>query len=127
MAVKHSFRFANAALNNELLVRLRMAKVRHSRASDGSIRYWAGDEERFENDVLGPIRDRIFPSWQLVFCPADWAARYKAYMTRHKVPFEEQWTDDQPCFVIPRQYRPHNWKLPNRQVDKTLLITSRAG
>ena len=127
MAFKHSFRFANPTLNSKLLAQLRTANVKHSVESDGSIHYSADDEERVENEFLGHIRDRVFSSWQLVFCPPDWAARYQTYMGLHKIPFEEQWIDDQPCFLIPRQYRPHTWKLSNGRRDKASLVTARGG
>ena len=112
MAFEHSFKFADSALNSTLQARLRTEKLKFSVEGDGTIRYSSDDEERIESEFLGPIRDRRFPSWQLLFCPPDWVARYKSYMGRHNVPFEEQWIDEQPCFLLPRQYRPHTWKFP---------------
>ena len=77
-------------------------------------------EERVENEIIGPMRDEKFSSWQLLFCPPSWAARYKAYMSRHNVPFEEQWVDDGPCFLIPKQYRPHTWRLGPASIPRRI-------
>jgi hypothetical protein len=124
MEFKHSFKFADAKLNKRLLGQLRTANVRHSVDADGSIRYAADDEEQVENEFLGEIRDGLFSAWQLIFCPPGWAERYETYMKLHKVPFVEQWSDEQPCFLIPRQYRPHTWKLPNDRRGIAALIAS---
>ncbi len=104
-------RFSNSNRNRELQARLQQANIRFKVGHNGGVQFSAGDEERIENEILGPMRDRRFSSWQLLFCPPSWAARYKAYMSRHKVPFEEQRVDSGACFLIPRRYRPASWNL----------------
>ena len=57
------------------------------------------------------IRDKVFPSWQVLTCPKDWIERYRDYMNRHGIPFKEELSDGELWFLIPRKYRPHAWKL----------------
>ncbi len=121
MVAQRTFRFANPELNAELASRLRTAQLRHSVTPDGTTSYAAADEERVENGILQEMRNQVFARWQLVFCPPDWADRYRQYMAIHRVPSEEQWADGQPCFLIPRQYRPHTWKLPEPPVATATL------
>jgi len=115
-----SFRFLDSSRSRELRTRLRRANIPFTVDHDGSVRFSADDEERVENEIIGPMRDEKFSSWQLLFCPPSWAARYKAYMSRHNVPFEEQWVDDGPCFLIPKQYRPHTWHLESASIPRRI-------
>ena len=125
MRFEHSFRFADPKLNSRLLTQLRAAKVRHAVSDDGEIRFSADDEERIEGEILGPIRDGLYQSWQLIFCPPGWAVRYQTYMKLHKIRFEEQWMDGQPCFLLSRRNRPHTWKLAGDRREETQLVAAR--
>lgn len=51
---------------------------------------------------------------QHLHCPRDWVKRYMNYMDRRDIPYILYWENDnpdKPCFVLPKQYRPHAWKL----------------
>lgn len=114
-----SFRFADDELNGKLLALLKGARVKHVVVDkNGVMHYSAADEVFVENDLIRSIRDQAFPSWQIISCPKDWTERYKHYMTQHDVPFVEEWIDDQLCFLIPRRYRPHAWKLDDSSVAR---------
>ena len=111
MGRSHSFKFLNDGLNQELIGLLKKAGIEHSIDKDGAIRYSPGDEEVVENELIASIRGSVFPSWQVLTCPTDWTARYKDHMHRHGIPFQEEWSDGERWFLIPRKYRPHSWKL----------------
>src|SRR5947209_5453848 len=105
------FRFLDSHRNYDLQRRLQQANIPFKRDDKDNVCFSAGDEERIENEIIRPMRDQRFPSWQLLFCPRNWAARYREYMTQHNVPFEEQWVDNDPCFLIPRKCQPHRWNI----------------
>jgi hypothetical protein len=86
-------------------------KALHVVDREGVVHYFPDDAETVENELLRTVRDSVFPSWQIISCPEDWANRYKVYMRQHAIPFEEEVIDHQLCFLIPRKYRPHTWKL----------------
>lgn len=127
MAFDCCVRLNNATLNVPLVDRLRAGAVPHAVAADGIVRYSSADDKRVENGPLQHVRDAAFPSWQLRFSPADAAPRYRAYMAAHRVPFEEQWADGQPCFLLPRQYRPHRWQLVPSVPEHAALTGEAAG
>jgi hypothetical protein len=107
----HSFQFLDGDLNRELVGLLTKAGIKHTIDHDGVVYYSPDDEEVVENDLIGSVRDKVFPSWQILTCPEDWAARYKEYMSRHGIPFREERSDGELWFLIPRNHRPHAWKL----------------
>jgi hypothetical protein len=107
----HTFRFVSSERTKQLIAALKAARIKHSVDQRGNIRYSADDEKRIENEFIERFRDACFPSWQLVFCAANWADRYRLYMQRHKIPFDEQLVDNEPSFLIPSHYRPHLWNL----------------
>ena len=107
----HSFKFLDSALNHELIMLLKRAKIEHRVDSDGTIHYSKDDEDTVDNDLICSIRDKVFASWQVLTCPRDWGARYKEYMKQHAVPFLEERSNGELWFLIPRKYRPHSWRL----------------
>ena len=107
----HSFRFLDSRLTQELIGLLRKAKINHSIDKEGVVHYSPDDEEVVENDLICSLRDKVFPSWQLLTCPSDWTVRYKDYMGRHGIPFREELSNGELWFLLPRKYRPHAWKL----------------
>jgi hypothetical protein len=113
-----SFRFQNEKLNRRLVELLRKSNAKCLIDRKGVVRYPRGETEVVENDVICEIRSSVFPRWQLVFCPRDWLDSYKNYMLNHGVPFEEELSDDEVCFLIPRGYRPHSWKLTPPEPSK---------
>ena len=48
---------------------------------------------------------------QVLYCPKGWYDKYKERMIKNNVPFKEIILDGKKAFVLPRQYRPHAWKL----------------
>ena len=114
MAPTYSFRFVDDDLNLRLITLLKRSGIRHVVGKNGVVRYSPQSEDVVENELICSIRDALFPSWQVLSCPGQWAERYKSYMTRHRVPFVEELIDNQLCFLIPRRYRPHSWKLQDR-------------
>jgi hypothetical protein len=111
MSASHSFRFAEDGLNRRLITLLKRNRIRHSVEENGVIHYSRADEESVENDLINSIRSRVFSSWQVVSCPKEFAERYTRYMRQHDIPFKEELADGQSCFLLPRRYRPHQWKL----------------
>ena len=111
MLRSHSFQYSDDALNRELIGLLKRAGIDHSLDEDGVIRYSSDEHEFVENELINAIRDRVFPSWQVLTCPEDWIARYRNYMNRRQIPFREEWNDGSLWFLIPRKYRPNSWKL----------------
>jgi hypothetical protein len=111
MEKANSFKFLDDDLNQQLMALFKKAKIKHSVSKDGIVCYSPDDEEVVENDLICAIRDKVFPSWQVLTCPREWIKRYKEYMGRHRVPFQEEWSNGEPWFLLPRKYRPHRWKL----------------
>jgi len=111
MGSKLSFKFAEDDLNRRLMALLKKQGIRYSVDQHGLIHYSPDDEASVENDVIGSIRDRVFSPWQVLHCPKDWVEPYKQYMMQHGIPFKEELNDGQLSFLLPRKYRPHQWKL----------------
>jgi hypothetical protein len=111
MHYERSFRFAEDNLNRLLIALLKQHAIKHSVDEEGVIHYAPEDEEAVENDLIPSIRDRLFDDWQVLSCPKEDAERYQHYMARHDIPFKEERIDGQLCFLLPRKYRPHRWKL----------------
>jgi hypothetical protein len=106
-----TFRFRDDSLNRRLIGLLKKNEIRHAVDATGVIHYAIADEESVENDLIGAIRARVFPSWQVLSCPEDWADRYRDYMRQNAIPFTEEEDDGQSFFLLPRKYRPHLWKM----------------
>jgi hypothetical protein len=111
MDKKHSFKFLDNDLNQKLVGLFKKSKIDHSIDKDGAVHYSLNDEEIVENDLIRSIRDKVFPSWQVLTCPNGWTTRYKEYMSRHDIPFRIELSNGELWFLIPRKYRPHSWKL----------------
>jgi hypothetical protein len=105
------FKFLDADLNQQLHALLKGANVKHEVRKGGIVYYSSADFEVVENDLICAIRDRVFPSWQILTCPPDWIAVYKKYMHDHRIPFHEEMSNGELWFFLPRKYRPHRWKL----------------
>jgi hypothetical protein len=111
MGYTHSFRFVDDGLNQRLIALMKKAQVSHVVDKAGVLHYSPDDEEVVENDLICSIRDQVFSSWQIVTCPNDWIGQYKRYMSKHRIPYSEELSNDQVWFLIPRKYRPHAWRL----------------
>jgi hypothetical protein len=106
-----SFRFANAKLQQKLLIALRRAGIRHVADRRGAVQFAVENEAFVENTILLRIRNSVFPRWQILSCPANWGDRYRRYMAERNIPYEEEIADGETSFLISAQYRPHAWKL----------------
>src|SRR5581483_9029024 len=62
MGKSRSFKFVDESLNQQLLTLLKKRKIQHEVDKQGLILYSPEDEEVVENDVIGAIRDKVFPS-----------------------------------------------------------------
>jgi hypothetical protein len=115
-----TFKFLDSDLNRQLHRLLHRKEIDHFIDKEGIVYYSSNDREVFDNDLVSPIRDKVFPAWQTLTCPTDWIPRYKEYMGRHGVPFQEELSNGVLWFLIPRKYRPHSWKLefPSRMKSK---------
>jgi hypothetical protein len=111
MGRNNSFKFLEEKLNRQLIALLRKAKIKHEIGKDGMVHYSPEDEETVENDLIGSIRDGLFRSWQVLTCPPDWSLRYKNYMKQRGIPFHEELSNGETWFLLPRKFRPHQWKL----------------
>lgn len=112
MARLHSFQFTDEILNNRLTALLKKeARDRHTVDEDGVVHYSHDEEDFIGNDLICSVRGSVFPSWQIISFPKDWTESYQRYMTAHNVPFRGEVRDGQLRFLIPRNYRPHSWKL----------------
>lgn len=111
----YSFKFMNDKLNLRLIGLLKRANIDYVVDRDGAIRYSSKDEEVVGNELIRTIRNEVFSPWQLLSCPKEWIERYKQYMRQKHVDFSEELINDQLCFLLPRKYRPHSWKLEDLQ------------
>jgi hypothetical protein len=121
----HSFRFLDEKLNRELVDLLNKSGIVHSIDEDGVVQYSAGDGVAVENNLICSVRDKVFPSWQVLTCPSDWVARYRDYMSRHSIPFREELSDGALWFLIPCKHRPHSWKLSGIKKGQRLAKSER--
>jgi hypothetical protein len=112
----HSFRFMDDSLNRKLIKLLQLkARGRFEIQPDGTIRYPREEEDLIGNDVICAVRNAAFPTWQVLSCPADWIDSYRSYMAEKKIPYREEIRDRSLRLLIPRNYRPHSWKLQDPQ------------
>ncbi len=51
------------------------------------------------------------PEFKVIHCPLDQADRYKEYMNKKGIPFEENRLMDEVQFKVPKKYRPSMWKV----------------
>jgi hypothetical protein len=110
MSPDRSFRFVNETLNRRLLSLLRASALDHSVAADGKVHYHSADEDRFE-DVLAQVRADVFPDWQVLSFPQDWADRYRAALAERAVSYEEELNNGAVEFLLSGHHRPHAWKI----------------
>jgi hypothetical protein len=101
----------NDKLNLRLIGLLKKANIDYVVDRDGAIRYSCQDEAVVGNELIRRIRNEVFSPWQLLSCPKEWIERYKQYMRQKHVEFSEELINSQLCFLLPRKYRPHSWKL----------------
>src|SRR5437899_1903213 len=120
MVKDKSFRFRDDCLHRQFLALLKKRRIKHSVGRDGRVHYSEDDEDVVENEVVCPIRDSVFATWQVLTCPRDWIPRYTDYMRTHGIPFQEELSNGELWFLLPRSYRPHRWKL--EEVAKTQRI-----
>lgn len=106
-----SFKFLDANLNRQLIALLKKQQMKFVIDETGAILYSRDDGELIENELICSIRDREFSPWRILTCPNDWVEQYKQYMAKHLVPFREELIDGELWFLIPRHYRPDQWKL----------------
>ena len=111
MTDRYSFRFVDDELNQKLIARAAASNLRHEIGSNGTLCYSADDEEAIDEHVINPIREEVFPRWQLLNCPPEWAGRYRQYMEHNRLPFQEERIDEEISFLIPRDVDPHRWDL----------------
>ncbi len=118
MQQRRSFRFLDKRLNRKLIGLLRRAQIKHSVDEDGLIHYFERDIETVENDLICSLRTKVFPTWSLQTCPADWVESYRRYMGKRGIPFKEELSDGELWFLIPGRFRPLRWKLDPPVTDK---------
>jgi len=111
MEMDSSFRFLDDQRNHRLMNSVRKADIKHCIDADGVLHFSSRDDELVENELIKSLRDERFPSWQILSCPSDWTERYREYMMRHAIPFEEELIDGQTSFLISRKHRPLQWRL----------------
>ena len=117
-----SFRFRDDRLHRQFLARLKKRGIKHRVGRDGRIYYSADDEQVVENEVICPIRDGVFPAWQVLTCPREWIPRYTRYMQNHGIPFHEEVSNGELWFLVPRRHRPHSWKLEELPKTERMAI-----
>ena len=124
MAVKNmnsplvSFRFLNGSMNAQLRHLLLENKIDHSVSDNGLIFYRLQDEEFIENELISSIRNKLFPLWQILFCPEEDRDGLLGYMKARNIRYEVEIMDGKLTFLLPAQYRPHSWKYASKR--KTL-------
>jgi len=52
---------------------------------------------------------------QALSCPQDWRETYKKYMLKNNIKFREHIEDGDHYFVLPKNRRPHAWKLEKNE------------
>lgn|SRR5487761_2014796 len=121
MGKSDTFRFLDDGLNQQLIALLQKADINHCVGKDGVVHYSPADGEVVENDFICTIRDKVFPSWQILTCPRDWIPRYKKYMKSHELPFHEELSNGELWFLLPGKYRPHRWKLDDSMKTECMV------
>jgi len=119
-----SFRFADEQLNRRLIALLKRNRIRHFVDKQGVVHYSAEDEDAVENEAIVSIRNGVFAYWQVLSCPKEWADSYRQHMTKHGIPFQEEESQGELWFLLPRKYRPHMWKLDEPLTATTVVGTA---
>ena len=102
-----------------MLRRLKETPVDHRVEEDGLIRYSSSNKELVD-DAICAVRATVFPAWQVVTCPENWADSYRRYMSQHRIPFAEELSDGEIWFLIDASRRPHSWKIDEPAGDRKL-------
>ena len=110
---KHSIRLAKPSLNLPLVTQLTKQMVPFSVDKEGTVWYSKQFDELVDVKILPPLRSHLFPRWQVLSFPPEWAGVYRNYMQRRRVRFESEWINGQLVFLLPASYRPHTWNLPD--------------
>jgi hypothetical protein len=121
MGLDRSFQFADEDLNRRLIALLKKKRIPHRIDRDGVIHYSANDELAVENDLICSLRDTVFSKWQILSFPKEWADVYRRYMTQHGIPFKEELHQGDLWLLLPRKYRPHQWKLDDPVTSTTVV------
>jgi hypothetical protein len=87
MADTCSFRFVDDELNRKLIDLATASGIPHQVGPDGTLHYSAESGEAIEERVIRPIREEVFPRWQVPNCAPAWSARYRQYMRHNRLPF----------------------------------------
>ncbi len=111
MGRTRSFKFADGDLNRKLVALLRKASVEHTVDEGGAVHYAPEQAAALENDLICAVRDQVFSPWKIVTCPRAWVGRYRHYMQRHGIAYQEEWSNGKLWFLIPGKHRPHLWRL----------------
>jgi hypothetical protein len=119
MADTYSFRFVDDELNQKLIDRATSSGIPHEIGPDGTLRFSAENDEVIEERVIRPVREEVFPRWQMLSCPPEWAGRYRQYMRHNRLPFQEERIDNEISFLIPRDLDPHRWNLEMARTART--------
>jgi hypothetical protein len=112
-----SFRFADDKLQKELVVSIGELRRPFRLGKDATVYYPRKAEADFENELICPIRDKVFRNWQLLFCPQSAVNAYRTYMRRRGIPYQEEITNDEVAFLLPKTVRPHAWKVSSPEGD----------
>jgi hypothetical protein len=122
MKKRHTFKFLDDDLNRQFIALMKKTDVPHHVGRDGTVHY-SSDDEVVENEAICSIRDRVFPSWQVLTCPRSWIGSYRTYMSQRRIPFHEELSNGDLWFLLPRKYRPHMWKLdaPPKKAERVAL------
>jgi hypothetical protein len=100
-----SFKFLRNDLQQQLLRLFRASGIKHVIDQNAIVHYSSEDEDVVENHLIKSIRDKIYPSWQVLSVPQDWATRYRNYMKSHQISFEEELVNGDGCFLIHQRLR----------------------
>ncbi len=113
MAEKRSIKLHTATQNHRLVTLLLRRGIPFAVSEDGTVRYSSRLDEVVDSEILPALRRRVFPKWQVLSFPADWAAVYRDYMHQRRLRFVPEWVNGQLVFLLPASYRPHQWSLPD--------------
>src|SRR5215813_11508523 len=106
----YSFAFLDNSLQKRLIARVRQHNIPHSIDERMVIHYPSTIELVMGNQIISSIRSEVFPTWQTLSFPRGWAARYRGYLHRRRIPYREEISNGRLGLLIPGNYRPHQWK-----------------
>jgi len=116
----HAFQFLDADLQQQFIEELEKRAIVHRVGHAGEVRFGQDVQQTIENELMCEIRDRVFASWQIVTCPEADVAAYRAFMSKHDIRFQEEISDGERWFLIPRKHRPHSWKIASSAAAKLI-------